>query len=137
MKRPSVLEKKIKFTKPVIGQVLFLIKQILHQAIQVWHVELFFRTLLSSICFSHEFLVHVHENVSFEHVAFLHLIRYGNLCKCFNLAKVCLAICKSWNKVLRNRMRGMHGISMGIPGIRVEMMGMQGIRVVVQRIRVG
>ena len=36
-----------------------------------------FQTVLSSTCFSHEFLVHINENVSFQHVAFLHLIRYG------------------------------------------------------------
>ena len=35
---------------------------------------------LSFNCFSHEFMVHINnENVSFQHVAFLHLIRYGNL----------------------------------------------------------
>ena len=59
----------------------FLIKQILNQAIPARHVlVLIFRALLSFTCFSHEFLVHVNENVSFQHVAILHLIRHGNLC---------------------------------------------------------
>ena len=44
-----------------------------------------FQTLLSFTYFSHELLVHINENVSFQHVAFLHLIRYGNLHhKCLN-----------------------------------------------------
>ena len=34
---------------------------------------------LSFSCFSHEFMVHINENVSFQQVAFLHLICYGNL----------------------------------------------------------
>ena len=38
-----------------------------------------FRTVLSFTCFSHEFSVHINENVSFQHVAFLHFILYGNL----------------------------------------------------------
>ena len=47
--------------------------------------QLIFRTVLSFTCFSHEVLVHVNENVSFQHVAFLYLILYGTLqCKCLN-----------------------------------------------------
>ena len=46
---------------------------------------LIFRTILSFICFSQEFLVHINGNVSFQYLAFLHLIRYGNLyLKCLN-----------------------------------------------------
>ena len=46
---------------------------------------LIFGTLLAFTCFSHEFLVHIKKKVSFQHVAFLHLIRYGNWHgKCLN-----------------------------------------------------
>ena len=38
-----------------------------------------FRTLLSFSCFSRKFIVHINENVSFHHVAFLNLISYENL----------------------------------------------------------
>ena len=50
------------------------------------HVNvLIFRILLSFICFPREFLVHIKETVLFQHVAFLHLIRYGNLhAQCLN-----------------------------------------------------
>ena len=48
-----------------------------------------FGTLLSFTCFSQVFLVHCNRNVLFYHVAFLQLIRYGNLYrKCLNKANV-------------------------------------------------
>ena len=51
-----------------------------NQALPERHVlVLTFQTIMSFTCFSHKFLVHINENVSFQHVAFLHLIRYGNL----------------------------------------------------------
>ena len=34
---------------------------------------------LSFSCFSHEFLVHINENVSFQPLTFLYLIPFGNL----------------------------------------------------------
>ena len=46
---------------------------------------LIFRTVLSFTCLSHKFLVRINENELFQHVAFLHLIHYGNLHrKCLN-----------------------------------------------------
>ena len=49
-----------------------------NQALQArYALVLVFRTLLSFSCVSHEFLVHINKNVSFQHVAFSHLIRYG------------------------------------------------------------
>ena len=84
----GVLEKKIKFVEPIHGPGLilakFLIKQISSATSKAWPC-IDFRTLLTFTCFSYELLVHINENVSFQHVAFLCLIHYGNLHrKCLN-----------------------------------------------------
>ena len=79
-KRPcgAVLEKKIKFAEPVLGLALFsqVFKQISAKSKArscINFSDTFF------FCFSQdEFLVHINENVSFQHVAFLYYIRYGN-----------------------------------------------------------
>ena len=70
----------------------FLFEQILNQALKARYVlVLLFRKFLSLTCFSHEFLVQINKNVSFQHVDFLHLIRYGDVhCICLSVVNVYL-----------------------------------------------
>ena len=65
------------WSSPFLGK--FLSAQIISRYKQGRSLYDVFRTVLSFSCFSPEFLLHINENVSFHHVAFLHLIRYGNV----------------------------------------------------------
>ena len=90
------MKDKIRDANPWFSHFLLSFRQANNQALQARHVlVLLFGTLQSFSCFSHEFMVHINENVSFHHVVFLHLIRYVNLHrKCLNKANVCFVYFK-------------------------------------------